>query len=88
MQIVKIKDLNITITTEIEADIKTLIQLIPSQWKFEITSQASNDLNIKKWNKISIVPLVADLKLLKEFLINKANSVASVLDNNIKNETA
>lgn len=88
MQVVKQKQHCSTTTAELEADIKTLIQLIQSQWKFEVSSQANNDLNVRKWNKITIVPLAADLKLLKDHLIKVANTAATQLNINNKNETA
>lgn len=70
-----------------ESDLKTLIHLIDSQWKFDVSSQAANDLNIAKWNKVTLLPLASDLKLLKEFLILKANEAELKLENN-PDETA
>ncbi|KAL3273299.1 hypothetical protein HHI36_014752 [Cryptolaemus montrouzieri] len=35
-------------TANIESDLKTLIQIINGNWKFDESSQAANDLNIKK----------------------------------------
>lgn len=69
-----------------EADLKTLMQLIIGNWKFDVSSQAASDLNIQKWNKVTLVPLANDLKLLKDCLINKANDALSNLENNSKNE--
>lgn len=59
-------------TAVIESDLKTLIQIIDANWKFDISSQAANDLNKKKWNKITIVPLANDLKILKDYLTKKS----------------
>lgn len=67
-------------SAEAEADLKTLIKVIESQWQYEISSQAANDLNINKWNKVTLVPLASDLKLLKDFLILKANSAITGLN--------
>lgn len=64
---------------EVEADLKLMIQLIDSNWKFEISSQALDDLNLAKWNKITIVPLASDLKILKKFLDEKAHVAAQAL---------
>ncbi|KAK4886154.1 hypothetical protein RN001_002425 [Aquatica leii] len=76
----KRKNVAATVTSaEAEADLKSLIQIIEAQWQFEISSQASSDLNIKKWNKVSIVPLAQDLKTLKEFLILKARTAIEKL---------
>lgn len=65
-------------TGKLEANLKTLIQLIESNWKYDVSTQAATDLNKKKWNKITIVPLANDLKILKEYLNKKS------LDNAIK----
>ncbi|XP_063923052.1 uncharacterized protein LOC135137359 [Zophobas morio] len=75
-------------TAQAEADLRTTIQLIEGHWKFDISSAACNDLNTKKWNKITIVPLASDLKLLKEYLIEKANSAISLLKRDKKNRQA
>lgn len=37
-------------------------------WKFDIFSQAADDLNVKKWNKTTMVPVAVDLKLFKDYL--------------------
>lgn len=63
-------------TGKIEADLKTLIQLTESNWKYDVSTQAARDLNEKKWNKITIVPLANDLKILKEYLNKKSLDVA------------
>lgn len=68
-------------SAEVEADLKTLIQIIQAQWQYEVCSQAVTDLNIKKLNKVTIVPLANDLKLLKEYLISKANLSITALKN-------
>ncbi|KAL1510052.1 hypothetical protein ABEB36_004708 [Hypothenemus hampei] len=62
-----------------EAELKTFIQIVQAQWHFEISSQAASDLNLNKWNKVTIVPLASDLKLLKEFLCLKANDAVNKL---------
>ncbi|CAG5057612.1 unnamed protein product [Parnassius apollo] len=72
-------------TAAVAADLKTLIHLIKTNWKFDVSSQACNDLNLKKWNKITIVPLAKDLKLLKNYLCEKSKSAASKL---IESETS
>lgn len=55
-------------TASIQADLKILSKLIGENWKFDISSQAADDLNVKKWNKTTMVPLAADLKLFKDYL--------------------
>uniref|UniRef100_A0A6P7GZ10 Uncharacterized protein LOC114344736 n=1 Tax=Diabrotica virgifera virgifera TaxID=50390 RepID=A0A6P7GZ10_DIAVI len=81
IMVLKRKNIAETVSSaETEADLKTLIQVLQSQWQYEISSQAANDLNINKWNKITLVPLASDLKLLKENLITKATSAVAALD--------
>lgn len=62
-----------------EAELKTLSDVIKANWKFDISSQASTDLQINKLNKVSIVPLASDLKLLKEYLVSKAKTAFAKL---------
>lgn len=69
-------------SAEAETDIKTLIHLFNSNWRFEISNLASKNLNLRKWNKITVVPLASDLKKLKEYLIETANESISKLSNN------
>ncbi|KAL1488739.1 hypothetical protein ABEB36_014538 [Hypothenemus hampei] len=66
---------------EFEAELKSTIHLIKTQWRFEVSSQALNNLNINKWNKVTLIPLASDLKLLKDFLITKAEKAVSSLQN-------
>lgn len=67
-------------TGEVEAGLNTLIQLIDSNWKFDIASQAATDQNKKKWNKITIIPLANDLKILKAYLQKKAEHAAKKIN--------
>lgn len=66
-------------SAEAEADLKTLIHLITSNWQFDISTQAANDLNSKKWNKVTIIPLASDLKIFKNFLIKESDSAANAV---------
>lgn len=85
----KIKDICATISTvECEADLKTLIKLTEDNWKFDISSQACTDLNSKKWNKAKMVPLASDLKVLKNYLMQKANEAVEALQKDPKYERA
>ncbi|KAJ0172348.1 hypothetical protein K1T71_012321 [Dendrolimus kikuchii] len=72
-------------TGKIEADLKTTIQLIESNWKYDISSQAATDLNKKKWTKITIVPLANDLKILKEYLNKKSLEAVIKIKEGLKN---
>ncbi|KAG5872200.1 hypothetical protein JTB14_011072 [Gonioctena quinquepunctata] len=66
-------------TAEAEADLKTMIHLFNSNWRFEISNQAGNDLNLGRWNKITVVPLASDLKKLRAYLIGMANKAVEKL---------
>lgn len=81
LQALKKKDVYAHVSTaEKEAELKTLILLINENWKFEISSQAGSDLNLQKWNKISIIPLATDLQILKKYLIEKGNAAAANME--------
>lgn len=74
-------------TTTIEKDLKDMIFLFQTNWKFEISSQAGNDLNSKTWNKVTIVPLATDLKLLKIFLNRKSEeAVCNLVKDNCNHQ--
>lgn len=66
----------------IQDELNTKIMLIKSQWKTEVSHVAANHLHAKKMNKISIVPLAADLKILREYLITKGEKATETLTNN------
>lgn len=73
-------------SADAEANLRTLIHLFDANWKFEISSQAANCLNLNKWNKITIVPLASDLILLKQYLIKIADDALKKLKENGKDE--
>ncbi|XP_060525289.1 uncharacterized protein LOC132701425 [Cylas formicarius] len=75
-------------TANIESRLKTMVNLLASNWRFDISSRAGNDLNISKFNKITIVPLASDLKLLKEYLMSTAKEAANLLSANAMNVNA
>nr|CAI5840636.1 unnamed protein product [Callosobruchus analis] len=64
---------------DVEAELKTLVQLIEGNWKFDVSSQAATDLNMQKWNKVTLVPLAGDLKLLEDCLLKEATLAVSKL---------
>ncbi|KAJ8966533.1 hypothetical protein NQ314_003474 [Rhamnusium bicolor] len=59
-----------------EGDLKNMIFLFKTNWKYEISSQAGNDLNSKTWNRVTIIPLATDLKMLKNYLNKRAEEAA------------
>lgn len=66
----------------IEADFTIFKTLLETTWKYEISSQAGNDLSIKTWNKVTIVPLAADIKLFRKYLIETGNEAEKNLTKN------
>jgi hypothetical protein len=66
-------------SAKVVADLKTLIHLFETNWKFDISSQAASNLNLKKWNKITVIPLASDLKLLREHLIEVSETASKQL---------
>ncbi|KAL3279426.1 hypothetical protein HHI36_016937 [Cryptolaemus montrouzieri] len=73
------------IAKEAEADLKVLIRLIESHWRFEVSSQAAIDLGMQKWYKIT---LVIDVKKLRDYLIRRAHSAIDELRNNSESISA
>lgn len=71
-----------------EANLKNMIILFQTNWKYEISSLAANNLNINKWNKLTIVPLASDLKKIKDYLTAKANETVELLKVNPKDSRA
>ncbi|KAL3265800.1 hypothetical protein HHI36_009998 [Cryptolaemus montrouzieri] len=65
-----------------QADLKSMIHLLESNWRFDLSNQASSDLNMKKFNKITVVPLANDLKIFKDFLMKQANQAIKILNRN------
>ncbi|CAH0555138.1 unnamed protein product [Brassicogethes aeneus] len=70
-----------------EADLKTLIHLFETNWSFEVSSHAASNLNLNKWNKVTIISLASDLKLLRQHLIKIADNALQNLKK-YKNEIA
>lgn len=56
-----------------------MIRLFTANWKFEISNQAASSLNLNRWNKITIVPLSSDLKILRDYLLESATKAVERL---------
>ncbi|KAK9871424.1 hypothetical protein WA026_012801 [Henosepilachna vigintioctopunctata] len=69
-------------------EVKTLRKLFESQWADEISAQAGADLSSQKWNKKELLPLTSDLKILNEYLNEKAQISSDCLQVCEKNITA
>ncbi|KAK9873740.1 hypothetical protein WA026_002096 [Henosepilachna vigintioctopunctata] len=65
---------------EAEANLKTMIHLIETNWCYEISKKAATDLKTKKWNKVTIIPLASDLKIFREYLVKTADLAIKKLD--------
>ncbi|VEN62581.1 unnamed protein product [Callosobruchus maculatus] len=68
--------------------LKTLKELIVSEWRYEISTTANNDLKQKKWNKPSLIPLAEDLTLLKKYLLDQSEDCKKILLNHPTDEKA
>ncbi|CAH0551285.1 unnamed protein product [Brassicogethes aeneus] len=69
-------------TAEFEADVTMFKKLLETTWRHEISTQAHHDLNTKTWNKITIISLATDLKLFRNYLIQKGNYAETKLKEN------
>lgn len=72
---------------EAESKLRTMIHLFNSNWKFEVSSHAASNLNLNKWNRITIVPLAQDLKQLREYILKVAGKSEQSLKRN-NNDTS
>ena len=68
----------------LEADLN-LVRLFKSNWSYEVSSHAANNLNLNKWNKITIVPLASDLRLLRDHLSKLAKESLNILETILQN---
>nr|CAI5858509.1 unnamed protein product [Callosobruchus analis] len=48
--------------------LRSLKELISNEWRYEVSTLANHDLQQKKWNKPSMIPLGEDLKLVNSYL--------------------
>ncbi|XP_045462442.1 uncharacterized protein LOC123672385 [Harmonia axyridis] len=71
-----------------ESAMKTFAQLIEANWRYDISTVASNNLHIKRWNKITIIPLAKDLKLMKNYLTTEADKAKQKLSSENENKSA
>lgn len=66
--------------------LKALKELINTEWRYEVSTLANNDLQQKKWNKPSLIPLAKDLTLLKAYLRNESSKCITALHQNMQDE--
>lgn len=69
-------------TAKAQARLKSLGEMLKDHWRFEVSHKAASDLSMKKWNKITLVPLASDLKLLKSYLVSQATDALGKLEKN------
>ncbi|XP_074042023.1 uncharacterized protein isoform X2 [Leptinotarsa decemlineata] len=62
--------------------LKNLRELIDKEWRFEISTEANNDLKQKKWNKPPLIPLAEDLTTLKNYTLKEGERYRNVLQQN------
>ncbi|XP_063908932.1 uncharacterized protein LOC135126741 [Zophobas morio] len=63
-------------------------ELIVNEWRFEVSTIANSDLQQKKWNKPSLIPLAEDLTLLKAYLLAESDKCRNTLAEYPENEKA
>ncbi|KAK5644959.1 hypothetical protein RI129_006259 [Pyrocoelia pectoralis] len=68
--------------TEETAKLKALRELVTTEWRYEVSTIANNDLQQKKWNKPTLVPLAEDLVLVKKYLLAEAEKLRNDLKQN------
>lgn len=68
--------------SEFTNKLKILKTLIETEWRFEVSTIANNDLQRKKWNKPSLIPLAEDLTLLKTYTVRESEKCRTVLQEN------
>jgi hypothetical protein len=73
-----------TSASDAESNVRVMKTLIASNWKYEISTQAGNDLLEKKWNKLTLIPTAGDLITLKNYLQKTSRSAADQL---VRNES-
>lgn len=69
-------------------EIKTLKQLINSNWNAEISSVANQNLMENQWQKPTIVPLTSDIKKLNNYVKKKAEDSSNILKEDENNKKA
>ncbi|KAK9754233.1 hypothetical protein QE152_g1632 [Popillia japonica] len=68
--------------------LKLLKDLIISEWRYEVSTLAISDLQQKKWNKPSLIPLAEDLALLKTYLNSSSDMLMKKLQEDCRDITA
>lgn len=75
-------------TAEIEANFNTFKQLLKDTWRFEVSTTAAADLNIKKWNKPTVLPIAKDLQHFKSYLLEISKNASQTLKENENDRTS
>lgn len=68
--------------TEEATKLKALKELITTEWRYEVSTLANNDLKQKQWNKPTLIPLAEDLTLVKKYLLAEAEKLRNALNEN------
>lgn len=68
--------------------VKLFRKLVESQWTTEISSLAIKDLNEKKWQKKTVLPLTKDVQKFKEFTMSLGTKSQKTLVENANNAKA
>nr|CAI5844728.1 unnamed protein product [Callosobruchus analis] len=62
------------------------LRLFETSLSYEVSSHAANNLKLNKWNKVTIVPLASDLRLLRDHLVKLATKPLKILQKALKDK--
>ncbi|KAK4887045.1 hypothetical protein RN001_003316 [Aquatica leii] len=65
-----------------------MTKLLENEWSMEVSTEANKNLNIKRFNKPTIIPVTEDLQKMKIYLDNLISESKLKLEENNKDETA
>ncbi|KAK4885189.1 hypothetical protein RN001_001460 [Aquatica leii] len=68
--------------------LKIMTKLLENEWSMEVSTEANKNLNIKRFNKPTIIPVTEDLQKMKIYLDNLISESKLKLEENNKDETA
>ncbi|XP_074039988.1 uncharacterized protein [Leptinotarsa decemlineata] len=69
-------------------ELNVMKKLIEEEWAIEISTEAAQNINVKRFNKPTIVPIAEDLAKLKVYLESILSAAKEHLIQNDKNENA
>ena len=68
-------------------EIKTLKNMIDTQFRYYVSTNAHKDLSLKNWQKGNMLPLTEDVIKMNQFVINEEETWATKLESDLDNIT-